>query len=258
MSNVLKPISNGVSVMSKNEMAVVFKGEQLPDLAPSLEIFSDVIKNSTFLPRVQLYSKGGAIDRGLIAPGHYGSPVSDELINDLGNEIDVIPFAWRAKAIDTTDRDNVIVSYDPKSPEYQRIKEASEADGATGYMYGVTFLVYERGTGQFYELFFGTTSARREAGNFVSFCAISASDAELLSKKTGKDVKPRGPLACTLLSKYITKGTFTWFAPVCTPCSTPFTNLPDYEVVLGEIKKFYAQKNSEVEKVEAPTKKRAR
>jgi hypothetical protein len=244
--------------MSKNELATVYAGNTLPDLAPSMDMFNEVIKNSTFLSRIQLYTKGKAIDKGLIKPGQFGVPTSEESITDLGNEIDVIPFAWRPKALDTSDPSNTVVNYDPTSAEYKRIASESEVEGNTGYMYGVTFLVFERATGLFYELFFGTKSARREAGNFVSFCAISPTQAEALTTKTGKEVKPRGPLACSLSSKYVHPNTFGWYVPVCSTCSTPFNNLPTIDAVTEEITKFYAQKASDVEKVETTTKRRAR
>jgi hypothetical protein len=246
--------------MSKNELVPVYQVESLPDLAPSMDVFRGVIQNSTFLQRIQLYTKGKYVDLQLIGPGHYGVPVSEDNIEDLGTEIDVIPFAWRPKAIDMADRDNVIVSYDSQSPEYQRMKKASDEEDNSHCMYGVCFLVFERNKAQFYELFFGTASGRRESTRFLSFCPISPAAAAQISERTGKTVEARGPLPCTLKAKYITKGSWGWHVPVSFQCTTPFTNLPPIDVVTDEIKKFYALKSGEVEKVEeAPaTKRRAR
>ena len=61
---------------------------------------------------MQLYTKGKAINKGQVRPGCYGIPEGEEVI-DLGDTIDILPLARRPKAIDMTDKDAVIVSYDP-------------------------------------------------------------------------------------------------------------------------------------------------
>ena len=230
----------------------------LPALAPNMDVFREIAQSSSFLQRIQLYSKGRYIDTQMISPGHYGVPVSEDTIEDLGTEIDIIPLAWRAKAIDMSDRDAILVSYDNNADDYKRIKSAADNTENSHCMYGPTFLVFERETGRFYEFFFGNPSMRRESTKLVGFCAISPETAAELSKQTGKTVEPRGPLACTLKVKYATKGPYGWHVPVCHQCSTPFTNLPAIEGLVEEVKKFYELKNSEVEKVVETTKKRAR
>ncbi len=232
----------------------------LPALAPSLDVFKEIAQSSSFLQRIQLYTKGKAIDTGAIQPGHYGIPVGDDTIDDLGNEIDVIPMTWRPKAIDMSDRDAVIVNYDPTSAEYKRIKNAADNTQDSHCMYGPTFLVFERSTSKLYELFFGNPSMRRESGKFVSFCPLSPEEAAEASKATGKKVEAHGPLPCTLKAKYVTKGAYGWHVPVCHQCSTPFTNVPAVTTLVDEIKKFHEMKSGEVEKVEEPAtgKKRAR
>lgn len=242
--------------MSKDLVPIA--ANALPTLSPGLDVFKDIVQNSTFLQRVQLFTKGRYIDSGIIPPGHYGVPVDEETIEDLGTEIDLIPLAWRAKAIDMNDRDAIIVNYDSDSDEYKRIRATADNETDSHCMYGPTFLIYERSTGKFYELFFGNASARRESSKLLGFCAISPYAATELSKQTGKKVEARGPLPCTLKAKYITKGTWGWHVPACHQCSIPFDNLPDIKVILDEITKFYSLKTSEVEKVEEPVKKRAR
>lgn len=238
---------------------VPLAADALPALAPSLAEFREIAQSSSFLARIQLYTKGKPIDTGLIQPGRYGIPTGDE-IEDLGVEIDVIPLSWRSKAIDMSDRDAVIVNYDSSSDEYRRIKAAAEAGGDSHCMYGPTFLVFERSTGKLYEFFFGNPTMRRESSKLLGFCPISPKMAEEILEQTGKTVESRGPLPCTLKIKYITKGAYGWHAPVCHKCSTPFTNVPPTATLVGEITKFHELKNSEVEKVVEPTtgKKRAR
>ena len=140
--------------MSANELSCL-SSVSLPALAPSINVFKDIAKNSSFLQRIQLYTKGKAIDTGAIQPGHYGIPTGDDAIEDLGSEIDIIPLSWRAKAIDMSDRDAVLVSYDPATDEYKRIKNDSDNTKDSHCMYGPAFLVFERSSGKFFELFFG-------------------------------------------------------------------------------------------------------
>lgn len=244
--------------MSKD--LVTLSATALPALAPSMDVFKEIAQSTSFLQRIQLYTKGKAIDTGAIQPGHYGVPIGDDTIEDLGIEIDVIPLTWRPKAIDMTDRDAVIVNYDPNATEYKRIKNAADNVDDSHCMYGPTFLVFERSTGKVYELFFGNPSMRRESSKLLSFCAISPEAAAEASKATGKKIEARGPLTCTLKAKYVTKGAYGWHVPVCHQCSTPVTNVPAVTVLIDEINKFHEMKSGEVEKVEEPAtgKKRAR
>jgi hypothetical protein len=233
---------------------------QLPTtgLSVNSDIFQAVAKSGSFLDRLQLYTKGAAIDNGLISPGHYGVPRGDDVIQDLGNEIDILPLCCRVKALDMRDRDNIITNYDPTSEAFKVIKELGDQSNS-GCMYGPTFLIFERGTGAFYEFFCGTSSTRKEATNIGVYLPKSAEDAEQLSLRLNRPVGI-APEPCTLKVKYVKKPTYGWHVPVCVLCSTPITNLPSTEVIVEEINKFMALKNTEIEKIEeadAP-KKRAR
>ena len=123
-------------------------------------------------------------------------------------------------------------------------------------MYGPTFLVFERGSGRSYEMFFGNKSMRREATKLYGFLPLSPEKAAELSAKTGKTIEPHGPQTCTLKAKYVTAKGYGWHVPVCYPCSTPFDNLPSIEAMSDELLKFHAIKGDEVEKVEEPAGKR--
>ena len=50
-------------------------------------------RSTGFLGRLQLFSKGAAINEGLIPPGTYGYPGVGQEDRVLGNEIDVLPLA---------------------------------------------------------------------------------------------------------------------------------------------------------------------
>lgn len=231
---------------------------QLPSLglSPIDDMVSSLTRSVAFVERIQLYTKGAAIDQGKILPGHYGIPRGEE-IEDLGASIDVVPLVVRPKALDMRDRDAPVCIYERESPEFRAIEElAQEAD--SGCMVGLTFLVFERSTGKFYEFFCGNKSMRNEAQKIVAYLARSAADAEALSVKLGRPVEAHPPLTCTLNVKYVTKGKWGWHVPVCVDCSTPITNFPPVDVIRAEMEKFANTKSTTVEKVEAPTTRRAR
>ncbi len=223
------------------------------------DLLGELTKSSEFLERIQLYSKGGPIDRDLIRPGHYGVPNGDESVRDLGVEIDILPLCCRPKALDLSDRDAIVTNYDPSSDTFKSIKERG-ATPNSGCMYGLTFLVLERSTGQFYELFCGVNkSMRMESDKIALFLPLPEEAAVRLEELKGVKVEPHGPLACTLKAKYVTKRNYGWHVPVCVKCSTPFTNLPPLDRIQAEVTKFMNLSNTDIEKAEdAPASKRAR
>jgi len=192
--------------------------------------FSKYGAESTFLPRLQLVTKGKFVDKGLISPGHYGVPTGDDGIIDLGDNIDVLVFACRNKALDTTSEPPLAV-FDEEDEVFQEIVErSSEKD--SGCMWGPSFLLFERNTGTFYEFFCGNKSARMEAANIGTHLPISEEQAE----NFGVEARPPEPL--TLRAKYIERPRWSWHAPQVGKCSTPINNLPDIEVIIEQITKF--------------------
>lgn|SRR5574340_437428 len=234
--------------------------EQLPVMFdPTSGMVAEMTRSVDFLERIQLFTKGSAIDRGLIAPGHYGIPKGEDHIVDLGVEIDVIPLCARPKAIDLRDKEAIVTNYEYNSDTFQDIKERS-GEQNSGCMYGLCFLVAERSTGQLYELFCGTKSMRQESGKISGYLPLSAEQAEKLEVDTGKPHRAHGPLACTLKVKYVKKNNWAWHVPICVQCSTPFNNMPSLDYIKAEVERFVTAKSTDIEKVEeAPTgKKRAR
>ncbi len=191
----------------------------------------------SFLRRVQLYGKDQRNgEEVLIQAGNWGIPMSKTEIKDLGKQIDIIPFAVRDKVLDTNPAVPVAV-YDKTHDEYQRImSEAVDEDGKvlkdTGIMFGPSFLVFERTTAQFYELFFGNASGREEGQRMAPFLPVFPADAERL----GCD--PSLPSPCTLKRKWVERGKYTWWAPVVTKCSLEFDSLPPMEDITKKIVDF--------------------
>lgn len=244
--------------MSKESNALVpFNADALP----STELVTDdqlqeLSKATDFLQRLQLVTKGKYVDTAKITPGHYGIPqTGGEEIDDLGPAIDILPLCVRPKALDMRDRDAVIAAYDMDSDEFKEIKRLAGTPDS-GCMWGPSFLVFERSTGQFFEFFMGNKSARAESGNLIKFLAVDAKKAERLG------IEPQGPLPCTLKARYATSGSWGWHVPVVTKCSEPFVNLPELDKIRGEMVKFSDVKDNGIQNVteeEAKaTKRRAR
>lgn len=241
------------------ELSVLEQLNQLPSTQlGSDDSFDDLAKGAEFLPRMQLYTKGKAIDTGKIKPGHYGIPDGDD-ITDLGDTIDVIVLARRPKAIDMSDADAIIVTYDSESAEFKRIA-ATSLEKESSCMYGPSFLVIERKSNRFLEFFCGAKSTRSEAKKIYPFLPLTEAD---IKARGLTDQEPHGPLPMTLKSKHVEKGKWSWHVPVVTKCSLAFTKLPPTAKIIAEITKFVNPKADDTEKVQEPEtpagkKKRAR
>jgi hypothetical protein len=223
------------------------------------EQFMELAKSSEFLARLQLYTKGKAINKGLIKPGNYGIPINEDELVDLGSVVDLLPFARRPKAIDLTDIEAIITSYDPDNEEFKRIASAS-LEKESHCMYGPSFLVIEKKEGRFLEFFCGTKSMRNEAKKIYPFCPLSDADIER-QRSAGNDVsdlEAHGPLAMTLKSRLVEKGAYSWHVPVVSKCSTPWLKLPAEDKIVAEIGRFLACKGDEVEIVKEPEGKKRR
>lgn len=243
--------------MAKNELAVLDLSQLPSTQIGGDDVYDNLAKSAEFLSRLQLYSKGKAIDKGQVKPGSFGIPQGGEEITDLGNSIDILVLARRPKAMDMTDTDALLTSYNNESAEFKRIA-AQSLEKESHCMYGPSFLVIERSTGQFLEFFCGSKTLRSEAKKIYPFLPVTAAD---IKARGLTDVEPHGPLPLTLKSKLIEKGPYSWFGPVVTKCSAPFSKLPTSDKIIAEITKFIAPKADAVERVEEPEtkgKKRAR
>ena len=217
--------------------------------------FDEIAQGGDFLARLQLFSKGVAINKGLIKPGHWGIPEGDDVVTDLGISIDCLCLARRPKAIDMADTDAIVVNYDLDSDEFQRIAAASMTSDS-GCMYGPSFLILERSSGRFVEFFCGTKSTRSEAKKIYPYLPLTAAD----TKARKLDAEPHGPQPFTMKTKLVERKHFSWHVPVVSKCSTPFAALPDMEKIIKEIEWFVNPQADGVEKVDEKTagKKRAR
>ncbi len=230
----------------KESTALIPAFENLPAVQTGTdEGFDNLAKGGDFLGRLQLYSKGSAVNNELIPPGHWGLPEGSDQITDLGKTVDLIVLARRPKAIDLSDTDAIVTSYNMDDKEFERISVAS-GEQNSGCMFGPSFLVYERTTGRFLEYFCGTKSTRSEAKKIYPSLAVTADD---IVARGLKGVEPHGPLPFRMGVKLVKKKKWSWHAPVVMKCSSPFSTMPTRDQVLREMERFLNPSDSGVEKV---------
>ena len=246
--------------MSDNTAMVPVNLEQLPSTQIGTDDqFAELAKGGDYIGRMQLFTKSKANMKGLIPSGHYGIPESDEEIIDLGPSVDLLPLARRPKAIDMTDMEALVISYDMESEEFKRIA-AKSAESDSHCQYGPSFLVYERSTKRFLEFFCGNKSSRIEAKKLFPFLPLSQADINAKAENGNGvgDLKPHGPIPVTLKTKVAENRKGTWHVPVVVMCASPFTSLPSDDVIRREIVKFLTIKDNGVEKVQDSRPARAR
>jgi len=246
--------------MSDNTAMVPVNLGQLPSTQLGTDDqFAELARGGEYLGRMQLYTKSKANMKGLIPSGHYGIPEGDDEITDLGPAVNIIPLARRPKAIDMTDMEALVISYDMESEEFKRIA-AQSAEADSHCQYGPSFLVYVPEYGRFLEFFCGNKSSRIEAKKLFPFLPLTQADIDAKAA-AGNDVsnlKPHGPIPVTLKTKVAENRKGTWHVPVVTICATPLDRLPSEDVVGREIVKFLTVKDNGVEKVQDTRPARAR
>ena len=185
-------------------------------------MFNNLAGGSKYVGRVQLYSKGKAIDKGLIPAGHWGSPERGDKITDLTRQPDFLVLARRAKALDLSDLEDIIQNYDMGSDEFKRIQaESEEKDSSCSY--GISFLLYCRQTESFLEYFANGKTSRPASKDLFGFLPVEGNLENLK--------------AVTFDSEVIETKRYTWLGPVFTKCSTPIEGM-DIEEAAKQIEKF--------------------
>jgi hypothetical protein len=230
---------------------------------PSTQIGSDAAYDSLaeggdFLGYIKLCNSDKYVKKDKIKNGHFGIPKSKEEVIDLGPSIDVLPLARRPKAIDLSDTSAIVTSYDETSDAFKAIVERSTTKDS-GCQWGTSFLVLERSTGRFLELYFGTISCRPEAKNVFPALPLTQSDIDRKAKAGAEvsDLEPHGPYPVTVKAGWKENKKGGWYSPVVTKCSTPIKP-PASDVVVKQIVKFLTIKNDGAEKVQDTRKERAR
>jgi len=223
MSNELVPFSmDNMPVVSDEEIGAL----------------ENVASSSNYLQRVQLVTSGKYVNHGKCLPGRWVIAQGDDC-TVLAESIDVLPIAVRNKATDMKDRSNVISNYDNTSDEFNRIKNAPKGSDC---MWGQSYLVIERSTGEMFELFFGNASGRQESDKLKPFLP-----------RANRQARP-----ATLNIKFRTGGKHEYHVPVIVKCSEPFTSGPTVPEMVAAKEKFMNPPVDEVEVEEAETPSRPR
>jgi hypothetical protein len=208
--------------------------------------FDELTKGGDYLGRLQLYTKGKAVNKKLIPPGHYGIPESDTEVTDLGDCVNVLPLARRPKAIVMNDASGPVVSFDMRSKVFQRIAEEAD-EGMPNRQFGIEFLVYERTTRRFLVFYCGTKSTRKASRHIFPYLPLLQGDIDALAK-AGRDVtdlRPRGPIPITLAVSLAKNNNGSWHVPVIAQCFMPFSKLPSEKMFVTEVMRFITPKDTD-------------
>lgn len=194
----------------------------------------------TFARSLRLAVKGQLVDEDGVQPGAYAIKDSDD-VEVLGKEVDVIPLTYIDKAVDRSGED-VEMAFGKGNAAYQDIAKRCDDGGFdSGCMYGPVFLVFERTTGEFLEIFCNNKSMQREAK--VLFNALPVTKAQ--AEKHGIDAKPPTPVL--LGSKYLKDAKYPRQVPVWKASKATFDNPPSTEATIAAINNFLKQAEVEEE-----------
>jgi len=222
MSNDMTPNQPAMSIKELNQQIV-------GTTSSTDDVFGAVAKASSFLPRLQLFtSASNECKKGEFPLNHYGVVTAKNRIRDLGKTVEVVPLAWRPKAMQIMADGTILSKYDAKDPEFGRIAEMSDIQNS-GCMFGPEFLLWVPGIKGFVTFFMSSKSARNEA--------------PALKDKLDQEQ------AATLDSTFLSNKKFSWQSPVIRGCSTPL-DLPAGDSLITEITKFKNPPKDEIEAAE--------
>lgn len=186
-------------------------------------IFKELAGSAAYLPRIQLFgSSSGLVKQGKFPMAHWGLVKGKDDVTDLGNDVDVIPIAWRPKAMDVGG-DEPLSYHKPDSKEFQSIREKSDIPNSN-CMFGIEFLVWLPESDCFVTYFAANFGGKQEAAN--------------IRNNIGNGL--------TFKVKYVDRKKNPFHAPVVTMCATPISNLPDETVLADTLNNFNNPKDSEV------------
>jgi hypothetical protein len=206
--------------MSDKDLITLPKGGAVA--AQDDDAFKAATKSGDYLPRLQLLTANSKICKSGEFPINHFAIIRDQNNNDIGETVDIVVVAWRAKAIEIGDM--ILTSYNPKDDTFASIQEKSE-EKDSGCMFGPEFLVWVPVADTFATFFMSSKSMRREAPSVRGFI-----------KK-----------AATLKPQKIETPKYTWFTPTVHPC-TSVIDPPDKDELLQEYEKFMNPPAQTVEK----------
>lgn len=201
-----------------------YGGELVPTSENASEDKALSVANSVdFHPRLKLcQGSGKEAQKGKVAKaGNYALITNKDEMEDLGDEVEIVICAARAKALQTGKM--ILTYFDPESPEFAEIKEKSKVKNS-GCMYGPEYLIWLPNQNTYATLFMCSPTARRES----------------------RAVHSRLRKAALLKSHLIETEDYAWHGPIVKDLETEVTNLPPQEELLAEIEKFDNEQSSQV------------
>ena len=186
------------------------------------EVFKEATQSGDYLPRLQLMTSNSKICKDGQFPINHFAIVRDQNHQDVGESVDILVIAWRAKAIEIGEV--ILTSFDTKADIFREIQSKSN-DADSGCMFGPEFLVWVPDAEVFATFFMASKSMRREAPNVRGYL-----------KK-----------AATLKPHKIETPKYTWFSPTIHPCASVF-DPPEQEALETEYHKFMNPPDQVIEK----------
>jgi hypothetical protein len=186
--------------------------------------FFDSQSSGGYLQAIKIEQKGR---RDGVQAGNWSYGKDDNQV-DLGESIEVLVWARRAKAIDISDEGNIIESYDSKSEEFQRILTTSKEKGMNGCLAGPSYLVQTR-DGSFYEYFCTNASSQKESSKLNAVLPVVTADG----------MTPPKPIEIQSAFVEDKKKGYTYYVPRVGRCATPFdTSGFNVEATIAKIQEF--------------------
>jgi hypothetical protein len=201
--------------------------------------FKAMTTSADFFPRLQVMGgNSDAVKEELVPMGTYAVIKSKEDLQDVGKQVDALVCSWRLKAMEIGD-DEVTSIFDPKNPEFTRIRDLSGVQDS-GCLCGPEFLLYLPCIKDFVTFYMASKSAQRLAPKLRSY--INEKDNIAGASTLGIDLASN--------KKY------KWHVSTVANCSTPF-DLPNPEDFSKALEKFQNPPVDEKEAVKE-TEERAR
>lgn len=189
--------------------------------------FKEGAKGTQYLARLQLMtSRSDACSVDGFPINHYAK-IENREPTDLGESVDVLPLAWRTKALNSDTMQTVynvkkivkhgdadyptgtdIGDVEIPNPAWFAIESASFVTNSK-CMYGIEFLVWVPVLKEFLGFYFGSKSSRGEAPNLKVFLDAGS------------------PATCGW--KPMQNKSFKWSGPKVTACTTPMVDLPNWD-----------------------------
>jgi len=216
----------------------VFKKLNIAPSAHSDAEFDQMANAFGYLPRLQQYTDASAqVKKKELQAGFYVVTGKDDKVF-LGEDVDVIPLAWRFKALETLPGVKPRSSTNPKSELFREI-QAQSGKQNSHCQAGIEYLLWVPAAGKYATYLMGSKTAVKEASK----------------------LKPLIGCVATIKTFTYENDQFVWQGPKVLEASVPPASLPPEEGLQDEIDRFKAAQeeagDGPQEKIEeAPTKRK--